>query len=58
MEDNNGTNKYDCLRIADVFAEFYEELYTSATTTRQRRQMQPTTTYDDAFHDARIPTTP
>ena len=25
MEDNNGTNKYDCLRIADVFAEIYEE---------------------------------
>ena len=48
MQDKIGTNKYDRQGIADVFAEFYEEVYTSTTRTHghegSRNQPQHTMT--------------
>ena len=50
MQDKTGTNKCDRQGIAKVFAEFYKELYASTIKTHEHEQ--PTTTHDDAVHDA------
>ena len=47
MQDKTGNIKYDRQDIADVFAEFYEELYTSTT---KRHEHEHEDTYEQHHH--------
>ena len=60
IQDKAGNNKYDRQDIADVFAEFYEELYTSTTKTHEHEdkyehgdKYEQHQEDNEAVHDAR-----